>query len=60
MDNIVPDANLFLIVEDQKASGTDGGTFTSGAWQTRDLITEGCNNISGAGVVSIVAIFRKW
>ncbi|MAR18304.1 MAG: hypothetical protein CML44_02920 [Rhodobacteraceae bacterium] len=27
------------IIEDQKASGTAGGTFTSGAWQTRDLNT---------------------
>jgi hypothetical protein len=25
---------------DQKAQGTDGGTFTSGAWQHRDLQTE--------------------
>jgi hypothetical protein len=31
-----PDA----VIEDQKASGTDGGTFTAGAWQTRDLNTE--------------------
>jgi hypothetical protein len=28
-------AALFLV--DEKASGTAGGTFTSGAWQTRDL-----------------------
>ena len=27
------------IIEDQKASGTSGGTFTSGAWYTRDLNT---------------------
>lgn len=26
-------------VSDQKTSGTNGGTFTSGAWQTRDLTT---------------------
>lgn len=31
-----PDA----VMEDQKASATAGGTFTSGAWQTRDLNTE--------------------
>ncbi|RVB00504.1 hypothetical protein EN912_18565, partial [Mesorhizobium sp. M7A.F.Ca.CA.004.02.1.1] len=31
-----PDA----IMEDQKASGINGGTFTSGAWRTRDLNTE--------------------
>jgi hypothetical protein len=28
-----------VIVEDQKSSGTSGGTFTSGAWQTRTLNT---------------------
>lgn len=26
-----------VVIRDQKASNTDGGTFTSGAWQTRDL-----------------------
>lgn len=30
----------FIILQDQKASGTDGGTFTSAAWRTRDLNTE--------------------
>lgn len=29
-----------IILEDQKSSGTDGGGFTSGAWQTRTLNTE--------------------
>lgn len=29
----------YILIEDQKASGTEGGTFTSGAWQTRDLNT---------------------
>jgi len=28
------------IICDQKSSGTSGGTFTSGAWRTRDLNTE--------------------
>lgn len=28
------------VLEDQKASGTAGGTFTSGAWQTRTLNTK--------------------
>lgn len=27
------------VIVDQKAQGVDGGTFTSGAWQTRDLQT---------------------
>lgn len=28
------------VIADQKSAGTAGGTFTSGAWQTRDLNTE--------------------
>jgi hypothetical protein len=40
-----------MILEDQKSSGTNGGTFTSGAWRTRDLNTEVYNNIPG-GVLS--------
>jgi hypothetical protein len=35
-----------------KASGTDDGTFTSGAWRTRDLNTTDVNNISGASLSS--------
>ena len=30
----------YAIISDSKSSGTDGGTFTSGSWQTRDLQTE--------------------
>jgi hypothetical protein len=30
----------YLQYEDQKTAGTNGGTFTSGAWQTRTLNTE--------------------
>lgn len=30
----------YVCIEDQKAQNTDGGTFTSGAWQTRPLNTE--------------------
>jgi len=30
----------YAIIADQKSSGTDGGTATSGSWQTRDLNTE--------------------
>lgn len=35
-------------IKDVKASGTDGGTFTSGAFQTRVL-----NNLSGDNIVSL-------
>ena len=30
----------YAIICDQKTAGTEGGTFTSGAWRTRDLNTE--------------------
>jgi hypothetical protein len=30
----------YIEIRDEKASGTDGGGFTSGAWQKRDLNTE--------------------
>lgn len=32
--------NSIIILEEQQTQGTDGGTFTSGAWQTRALNTE--------------------
>jgi hypothetical protein len=38
---------------DQKAANTQGGTFTSGAWRTRDInTTVGANGISGASIGS--------
>lgn len=30
----------YILVRDEKAQNTNGGTFTSGAWRTRDLNTE--------------------
>jgi hypothetical protein len=56
----------FIHIVDQKTAGTDGGTFTSGAWQTRDLNTElidtgghasvGSNQITlEAGIYKIMA-----
>lgn len=41
-----------LHVEEQQSSGTNGGTFTSGAWQTRALNTSIINTISGASLSS--------
>lgn len=41
-----------MIVEDQKTSGTDGGTCTSGSWMTRDLNTVTTTTISGASLSS--------
>jgi len=44
--------NAEMMLEDQKASTTDGGTFTTGAWRTRDLNTEVKNTIQGASLGS--------
>lgn len=41
-----------VIVQDEKSSGTNGGTFTSGAWQQRTLNTESTNTITGASLSS--------
>ena len=41
-----------LHVRDEKANNTGGGTFTSGAWQTRTLNTSLTNEISGASLSS--------
>ena len=41
-----------LHVRDEKSSGTGGGTFTSGSFQTRTLNTSVTNEISGASLAS--------
>jgi hypothetical protein len=41
-----------LHVRDEKTAGTSGGTFTTGAWRTRDLNTEITNEITGASLAS--------
>lgn len=46
-----PSTPLFH-VQDQKSSGTDGGTFTSGSWQTRTLNTSVTNEITSASLSS--------
>lgn len=35
----------YALLRDEKSSGTQGGTFTSGAWRTRDLNTEAVDAI---------------
>lgn len=44
--------SYLLHVRDEKSSGTEGGTFTSGAWQTRTLNTVKTNEISGASLAA--------
>jgi len=41
-----------LHVREEQTSGTSGGTFTSGAWQTRTLNTVITNEITGASVAA--------
>lgn len=45
-------ATQLLSVVDQKAQNTGGGSFTSGAWRTRDLNTVRTNEITGASLAS--------
>jgi len=40
----------YAVVCDQKANNTDGGTFSSGAWRTRDLNREVCDD---DGIVTV-------
>jgi hypothetical protein len=42
----------FLHIRDEKTAGTNGGTFTGGAWRTRDLNTVKTNTITGSSLTS--------
>jgi len=44
--------STYAIFRDEKTSGTAGGTFTTGAWRTRDLQTTQINQITGASLAS--------
>jgi hypothetical protein len=45
-------ARTYAIFQDAKAVNTAGGTFTSGAWRTRDLQTTQINNITSCSLAS--------
>lgn len=45
-------AKAVLHVRDEKTSGVAGGSFTSGAWRTRDLNQSKTNTITGASLSS--------
>ena len=47
-----PAGPTYAIFTDTKASSTNGGTFTNGAWRTRDLQTTQINDISGCSLAS--------
>lgn len=42
----------FIHIRDEKTSGTHGGTFTNGAWRTRDLNTEAADTGGHASIAS--------
>lgn len=44
-------AGNYILIQDRKTSGTNGGTFTSGSWQTRDLNTI----VDDAGTIASVS-----
>lgn len=44
--------NAYLLYQDVKTQSTEGGTFTSGAWRTRTLTTEGADT---AGIGSLAS-----
>jgi hypothetical protein len=48
----VDSALQLMQIQDQKADGVDGGTFTAGGWRKRDLNTVVHNSISGASLSS--------
>lgn len=50
--NMVEDVRDYVEVRDEKAAGTDGGTFTSGSFATRTLNTE---HADAAGICSLAA-----
>lgn len=55
--------DAYLLYVDEKAQATDGGTFTSGSWQTRDLTTEKCDtanigSLSGNAVTLPAGTYR--
>src|SRR3990172_5694485 len=41
----------YVLVTDEKAQGTNGGTFTTGAWRTRDLNSEK-SDVNGLATVA--------
>lgn len=47
-----PSSLKYVVLSDQKASGTDGGGFNSGDWRTRTLNTE---DYDGGGICTLAA-----
>ena len=45
-------SRTYAVFRDEKGAGTAGGSFTSGAWRTRDINSTQINNITGASIAS--------
>jgi hypothetical protein len=54
MNGVVDNFSDIAIFNETQASGTEGGTFTSGAWQKRTLNTTLVNNVTGCSIASSV------
>lgn len=54
LNGVVDNFADIAIFNETQASGTEGGTFTSGAWQKRTLNTTVLNNITGCSIASSV------
>jgi hypothetical protein len=54
MNGVVDNFSDIAIFNETQASGTEGGTFTSGAWQKRTLNTTLVNNITGCSLSTSV------
>jgi len=52
MDWVAVSGATYAIFRDLKNSSTAGGTFTSGAWRTRDINDTQYNGITGASIAS--------
>lgn len=54
LNSVLDNFSDMAIFNETQASGTDGGTFTSGAWQKRTLNTTVVNNIASCTLTSSV------
>jgi len=54
MNGVLDNFSDISIFNETQASATEGGTFTSGAWQKRTLNTTLVNNITGCSIASSV------
>ena len=54
INSVLDNFSDVAVFQEQQASGTNGGTFTSGSWVKRVLNTTVINNITGCSIASSV------